>query len=132
MTIRDSWDRMDIPAFVAAWLEEERNGGGEGDDSLAMKATPMSFTASSEVQWCFVCSAVEQSRNDDELGTIAAGPFESLMGKSGRDFIDRLEGLCRSNPKFAKMTTGAWQHTMDAQVWERVKAIQAGAANLGE
>ena len=91
----------------------------------------MSFTASPEFQWAFICSAVEQSRNDDELGTIAAGPFESLMGKHGSTYIDQLEQLSRTNVKFARMTTGAWQHTMSEDVWTRVQVIQSSVSPLG-
>ncbi len=90
----------------------------------------MSFTASPEVQWKFICSAVEQSNNDDELGTIAAGPFEHLMGGHGLTYIDQLEQLCLTNVQFARMTTGAWQHTMSEEVWTRVQAIQASASPL--
>lgn len=132
MSIRDKWDKVDVPTFVAAWLDERREGGSDADESLAMKATLMSFTASPEVQWNFICSAVEQSMNDDELGTIAAGPFESLMGKHGSTYIDQLEEFCRTDAKFARMTTGAWQHTMSDEVWTRVQAIQSSASPLGD
>ena len=132
MSIRENWEKVDVPSFVSAWLEERRAGGNDSDDSFDMKATLMSFTASPEVQWKFICSAVEQSKSDDELGTIAAGPFESLMGKDGPTYIDQLEQVCRTNPKFARMTTGAWQHTMSEEVWARVRAIQSSASPLGD
>ena len=132
MSVREKWDSVDIPTFVAAWLEERRHGGSDVDDSLDMRATLMSFTASPEVQWQFICSAVEQSKQDDELSAIAAGPFESLMGKHGCTYIDQLEQLCQTNAKFARMTTGAWQHTMTEEVWTRVQAIQSSASLLGD
>lgn len=128
MNIREKWEQVDIAAFAKAWLEEERTGESETDDSLSMKATLMSFTASPEVQWNFILAAVEHASNDEELGMIAAGAFESLMGKSGSGYIDRLEQHCRKNPKCARMTTGAWQHTMDDDVWKRVQAIQKTAS----
>lgn len=132
MSIREEWDKVDVRNFVAAWLDERRQGGSDADDSLDMKATLMSFTASPEVQWQFIRSAVEQSVNDDELGTIAAGPFESLMGKHGPAYIDQLEQLCQTHAKFARMTTGAWQHSMSEEVWARVQAIQSSASPLGD
>jgi hypothetical protein len=130
MGIREKWDQVDIPAFVAAWFDERRSGDDLPDGDLAGKATLMSFTASPSVQWAFVCAAVEQAETDDELGAIAAGPFESLMGRHGPDYIELLEHKCREDPKFAKMTSGAWQHLMDDEVWQRVQTIQLGAPSL--
>ena len=130
MSIREKWDQVDIPAFVAAWLSERRNGGNGSNDSLSMKVTLMSFSASPEVQWTFIKEAIEQSSSDDELGEIAAGPFETLFGKHGTDYIDRLEEQSQLEPKFGRMTTGAWQHTMTDDIWTRVQAIQKKATPL--
>jgi hypothetical protein len=130
MGIRDRWQQVDISAFVTAWFEERRIEGSSADGDLAGKATLMSFTASPSVQWAFVCAAVEQAKTDDDLGVIAAGPFESLMGKHGPDYIALLEDKCREDAKFAKMTTGAWQHLMDDDVWSRVQRIQQAAPPL--
>lgn len=87
----------------------------------------MNFTAPAENQWAFILYAIEAAKTDDELGAIAAGPFEHLLGWHGPAYIDAVEARALSDPKFARMTTYAWQYKMSDDVWRRVQAIQARA-----
>jgi hypothetical protein len=85
----------------------------------------MSFTARPDQQWQFVCSAVGQADSDDELGQIAAGPMEHLLGWHGDEIIARVEARAAADEKFAWMLTGVWKCLMTDEVWARVQAIQA-------
>ncbi|MEK6238834.1 MAG: hypothetical protein N2C14_29315, partial [Planctomycetales bacterium] len=78
-----------------------------------------------EHQWRFIKAAIAHATTDDDLGHIAAGPMEHLLGRHGDDFIDQIEEFAASNSKFAKMMTGVWKHMTSDQVWGRVEAIQA-------
>lgn len=84
----------------------------------------MNFTAAPEVQWRFIRSAIEHAESDDELGHIAAGPMEHLLGWHGPAFIDRFEAQSRDDTKFARAMTGVWKYLMTDEVWQRVRSIQ--------
>ena len=49
----------------------------------------MNFTARPEHQWQFILAAVVHA-SDDELGHIAAGPVEHLLGKHGEKYIEKV------------------------------------------
>ena len=132
------WDQMtssDWDAFAKAWLAELRMDSSppESDDesdeddwaSVGEAVTFMNFTAGPDQQWQFICSAVAQADSDDELGHIAAGPVEHLLGWHGEGFIARVEAQAAGDGKFARMLTGVWKHTMTDEVWARVQAVQA-------
>lgn len=115
---------MDLAALASAWLQEVRSGE-DVTDGFGMQVVLMDFTAASETKWQFLQTAVEAAESDDELGAIAAGPFENLLGRNGEEYISLVEARCREDPKFARMTTGAWRHMMSDDVWARIQAIQA-------
>ena len=115
----DDWD-----SFARAWLAELR-GDSNGDSSMGQRVVMMNFTATAEHQWSFLNAAIHNARTDDELGHIAAGPIEHLLGKHGDDYIDRVEQMSASNPQFRQMMLGVWRYMMNDDVWDRVQAIQA-------
>ena len=84
----------------------------------------MTFLSPPGEQWEMVLECVRQATSDDELGHVAAGPIEGLLGRFGKDVIDRVEKEASVDPKFARALTGVWKHTMPDDVWTRVRAIQ--------
>ena len=84
----------------------------------------MNFTARPEHQWQFILAAVAHA-SDDELGHIAAGPVEHLLGKYGERHIENVEQRAEADPKFARMLAGVWKYMMTDQVWARVEALKA-------
>ena len=66
-----------------------REGGRDYDQSVVM----MNFTARPEQQWKFILAAVNHANSDDELGHLAAGPIEHLLGWHGEKFIVTTTGL---------------------------------------
>jgi hypothetical protein len=56
------------------------------------------------------------------LGILSAGPIEDLLGRSGEQFIDRVELVARFDPSFAKVLGGVWQNSMSNEVWTRLQA----------
>jgi hypothetical protein len=110
--------------LAALWIAEMRSPSD--DEPIGLKVVEMNFTAPAAQQWAFIEAAVELA-HEEELGAIAAGPFEHLLGTHGDDYIGLVEERCGADPKFARMTTGAWQYRMSDEVWERVQAIQRAA-----
>jgi hypothetical protein len=110
--------------LAARWIDEMRSPAPPDETSVGDEVVLMNFTAPAPRQWEFIEAAVALA-NDDELGAIAAGPFEHLLGTHGADYIDLVEERCAADEKFARMTTGAWQYLMSDEVWSRVQAIQA-------
>jgi hypothetical protein len=115
--------------LAIGWMKEIDDGlpdDFEGDD-MAYFVTEMTFLAPPEAQWAFLRLCIDLASTDDQLGHIAAGPFEHLIGFHGADFIDRVEAEAAANPRFARMTLSSWRHSMTDDVWTRVQAIQARA-----
>ena len=98
------------------------------DDSereVGQSVVMMGFTATPEQQWRFVRAAVAQAESDDELGHIAAGPMECLLGWHGPAYIGAVEQLAAIDAKFARMLSDVWKYLMTDDVWERVLALKA-------
>lgn len=90
----------------------------------------MGFTARPEQQWSFILAAIRHAKSDDEIGHIAAGPIEYLLGRHGEEYILDVENQAIANPKFACARTGVWKYTMSDEIWARVRAIQEKAESL--
>ncbi len=84
----------------------------------------MGFTAPADMQWRFILAAIRFAESDDELGHVAAGRIECLLGRHGSEFIVRVEHEAQRDMKFARAMTGVWRHLMTDDVWQRVEAIQ--------
>ncbi len=134
MPIDKRWDRLeqsDWDAFAQAWISELRGLPVGSDSDVGQSVVMMNFTATPEQQWRFILSAVAHA-SDGELGHIAAGPVEHLLGKHGEEFIDEVERRADSAPKFARMLAGVWKYMMTDEVWTRIQALKARFANTSE
>lgn len=127
MGIAEKWKSYDMTALAADWLREIRNNERPADGDVGSAVVLMNFTATADVQWAFLQAAVDGAETDYELYAIAAGPFEHLLGSHGEHYIALVESRCHDDPKFARMTTAAYQHLMSEEVWSRVQAIQGAA-----
>jgi hypothetical protein len=135
MPLDERWNALtaaDWDAFADAWLAELRADANIDDSDMGQRVVMMNFTASSENQWSFITAAIRHAITDDELGHIAAGPIEHLLGNHGNDYIDRVEEMSVSNPRFKKMMLGVWKQMMNDDVWEQVQAIQSSANDVNE
>lgn len=128
MALSDLWQPLDPDAkvdFARAWLAELRDGPPAGESEVGQAVVTMNFVAPPEQQWLFIQGAVVQAGSDDELGHIAAGPLEHILGHHGDRYIEAVEEAAAWDAKFARMLTGAWKYLMSDEVWRRVQAIQA-------
>jgi hypothetical protein len=113
------------PLFAHGYLNLRavlNESGGE----YGQKVVLMNFTATAEQQWAFIQVAVEQAQSDDELGAIAAGPLEHLLGHHGDKYIGAAENLASARTSFARTLTGVNKYLMSESTWARVQKIQQG------
>jgi hypothetical protein len=112
MNIGAKWDELepeDWHRLAAQWLQELRAQEPDKESGVQRTVVLMNFTASAEAQWTFILAAIAQARSDDELGHIAAGPLEHLLGWHGPQFIGRVEQQADQDP--ALKQSPLWRST---------------------
>jgi hypothetical protein len=127
MPIDKRWSQLsasDWDAFARSWIAELKGVPSESQPDVGGSVVMMNFTARPEHQWQFILAAVANA-SDDELGHIAAGPIEHLLGKHGEQYIGNIEQRAEADPKFARMLAGVWKYMMTDEVWARVEALKA-------
>lgn len=143
MPLSDLWrprDAREMADFARAWLAELRGELPSEEVNVGQSVVMMNFIAPADQQWEFILAAVAHADSDEELGHIAAGPIEHLLGTHGDEYISFVEREAATDGKFARAMSGVWRHMMDDEVWARVQAIKdrtggpadspdAGAAN---
>ncbi|WP_390553818.1 DUF6869 domain-containing protein [Singulisphaera acidiphila] len=77
-----------------------------------------------ELQWRFILAAVSLAKTDAELEHIAAGPLEHLLGRHVADYMAVVEKATAADPKFIRMLTTVWKHTITDEVWERFQTLK--------
>src|SRR5581483_5575362 len=70
-----------------------------------------------EATWRTILSILGKNPPEVVVGQIAAGPLEDLLDIHGREFIDRVELECRSNPELAKLLSGIYRGDIDDDIW---------------
>jgi hypothetical protein len=95
----------------------------------ALTVTAMSFKSPPEAQWEMVLEGIRQSRDDDDLEHVAAGPIEGLLGRHGEVCIALVEARAASDSKFARAMTGVRRYTMTDAIWARVRRLQSRVPN---
>jgi hypothetical protein len=127
MPIDKRWDHLTSSgwdAFARSWIAELRGEQSASQRDAGQSVVMMNFTARPEHQWQFILAAIAHA-SDDELGHIAAGPIEHLLGKHGAQYIDKVEQRAEVDPKFARMIANVWKYMMTDEVWARVEALKA-------
>ena len=130
MEANDHWEKLslsDWKEFALHWLAEIRGDvySNEAEDAVVA----MNFTAHPRLQWQFILLAVSLAQSDKELGSIAAGPIEHLLGWYGEDFINLVEEQAGTDEKFARTLTGVWKYKMTDEVWSRLNVLQSKVAD---
>lgn len=127
MPIDVRWDKLspeDWDAFSQSWIAGLRRATAESDGDVGQSVVMMNFTARAEHQWQFILAAVAHA-SEEELGDIAAGPVEHLLGKHGDRYIGEIERRAETDPKFARLMSKVWKYMMTDEVWSRVEALKA-------
>lgn len=122
--MKADWPDDQIAQLATAWLAEIADASG---DEIGEQVVMMNFTASANTQWAFIDACVADAQVDEQLGAIAAGPLEHLMGKFGADYIDCVEARADADPRFRTAVGHMWQYSIADDVWARLQALGAGA-----
>ncbi len=77
-----------------------------------------------EMAWSITLQILEHPLTQEPESLLAAGPMESLLGRHGPHFIDRVEREARLNPRFNHLLGGVWRHGMSNEVWTRVQKVR--------
>ena len=119
----DAISETEWSSFADSWLAELDDGGGLSSE-YSNKVTYMKFFARPKHLWTFILLTTERAETDHQLGHIAAGLVERLLGRYGEDYIGVVEQRAHADPRFAKALTGAWKHLMTDDIWRRVQILQ--------
>jgi len=95
-----------------------------GPKKVLLPIIPKVIVGASDRLWPFILEAYKRDLPDKMIAVLAAGPLEDLLDKRGEDFIDRIEELARTDPKFKDLLGGVWRTTMTEEVWQRVQAVR--------
>ena len=123
--MKADWPVDQVSRLATAWLAEIADASG---DDIGQQVVMMNFTASANTQWAFIGACVADAQTDEQLGAIAAGPLEHLMGEFGADYIDRVEACADSDPRFRTAVQYMWQYRIADDVWLRLHALGAGTS----
>lgn len=113
----DEWYRW------AEWISDPERDQAEAKELIGWNEFDWAVQDYPELAWQAILSALEQPRMQPHLGKLAAGPLEDLLSVHGERFIERVEELARSNPKFAWLLGGVWRYTMSEAIWSRVQLV---------
>lgn len=121
--MKADWPGDKVSQLATAWLAEIANSSG---DDIGKQVVMMNFTASANTQWEFIGACVAEAQTDEQLGAIAAGPLEHLMGKFGADYIDNVEAWADADPRFRAAVQHMWQYRIADDIWSRLQVLGAG------
>lgn len=111
----DEWHRW------AEWVLDPNRDESKGAKLVGWSEFDWAVYNDPELAWRAILEALRQPRMAPYLPTLAAGPLEDLLSLHGERFIDRVESEAESNPKFAWLLDGVWQHDIPDSIWARVK-----------
>lgn len=120
---------QDVALGVAqGWIEryEAIQANGEGSPQAqrsfsAYEAFSTLVGEDPESAWRAVLFVVERTDNEFVLENLAAGPLETLIGRYGDKFVDRIESRAAVDEKFRWLLGGVWEGTMSPAIWERIQ-----------
>ena len=112
--------RQDVAMDVAeGWIDRYEAIGAHGEESPQAQRSFAAYEAFSklvgedpESAWRAVLFVVEKTDSEFVLENLAAGPLETLIGRYGDQFIDRIESRAAVDEKFRWLLGGVWEGTM--------------------
>ena len=111
--------------YVLEIRENEGKEYEEGNHKWSQITVNLDFWSPPELLWKFILLAVSFAESDHELGIIAAGEIEHLLGRVGKEFIDLVEKEAKINPKFFRALILCNKFQMTDDVWSRVQKLRA-------
>jgi hypothetical protein len=116
-----------IDAYFLRFTAEKGTADYENSSWATDLVLDWEMEGDSDSLWEFILVAYKRELPDDLLAILAAGPLEDLLAKFGPAYIDRVEDLARTDPKFNRLLGGVWRNSMTEDVWQRVQAARTTA-----
>ena len=118
-------DETELNSLIDAWIavqDAKSNGPEQEAHWWAMdQVTDWTYDGPYEQLWQFITVAYKRNLSDRAIASLAAGPLEDLLAKQGPEFIERVEELARTDPKFNGLLGGVWRNTITDEIWQRVQ-----------
>lgn len=113
-----------VDAWIAAVKAERGSPEHESNWWAIEQVIDWALERQGEDLWRFIMVAYNRDLSDEAVSVLAAGPLEDLLAKQGPDFIERVEELARTDPKFNDLLGGVWRNTMTDEIWRRVQTAR--------
>jgi hypothetical protein len=72
----------------------------------------------------------EYSESDEVLANVAAGPFEDLLARHGKEIVKEVEDWATENKKNRRVLASIWKNEIDNDVWDVLKKLTDGASSF--
>lgn len=123
-------DRDLIAQISEAWTSRYKTVQLHGEQSREAGATFPTYEHVQELirtepnlAWSVILAVLDRTDDEFALENLAAGPLETLLGRHGSAFIERVEQRAAVDSKFRWLLGGVWQGTMRDEIWERVQEV---------
>jgi hypothetical protein len=123
-----SVNEAELNEVVTAWIAGQNADDGSPDQErnwwAIERVMDWSLLRDGESLWRFILAVYQRDIPANVAGVLASGPIEDLLAYDGSQFIDRVEELARTDPKFNWLLGGVWRNAMTDDVWQRVQSTR--------
>jgi hypothetical protein len=114
--------------LVTGYLRSIAEGGGDTPHFWAWEEVTELVGTDPERAWRLTLEMVRQSRDDLALAAVAAGPLEDLLAWFGTQFVERVENLAATEPRFQQALKMIYASRLQQDVRGRVERAIKGNA----
>jgi|ERR1700682_643434 len=75
-----------------------------------------------EAAWAMILELIDRAPDDEALLYVAAGPLEDFIMFHAAVYIERIEGLARTNPRLKRALSGVWLEPLRPDLFDRIEA----------
>lgn len=113
---------MNIEELSQEWVAAtEAYGESSKDQHRAIGyIIDLPFEEKYDELWSFIKCTYNLNLQQNTISNLAAGPLEDLLAYAGENYIEEVEALSNSDPKFKYLLGGVWQNKMSEALWLRV------------
>jgi len=113
-----------VNAWLSYWSADDDSPDRAENSWVSDELLDWAMENDSESLWLFVQEAYPRQMSERVASILAAGPLEDLLAYHGPAYIEKVEHLARTDPKFNNLLGGVWRNSMTVDVWERVQAVR--------
>lgn len=71
-----------------------------------------------------ILEILENSKDEEVIENLAAGPMEDLLVRNGKKIIQRIIEESHENKELRKLMGGVWKNEIDNSVWLEIEKIR--------